>query len=210
MNLRGREITLNPGNLESLIQARLTGEITTGLPAVGPEEEPVDIFVDLAETDKYWREQLQVAAARLLNSQVQDFRPEQWYNTVFLGELCYLAARIGSTAALKPLGTLAGNIKATGLVSPGEDLRLRALRAYVGLLGAVDYPESEADREMLTRALSEPRLAMVALAGLMGVWPKESPQFLERFPASAEHGELLDLSINLAFPSRNSPFTRSR
>lgn len=202
MNIRGQEITLEQLSLEQEIQSRLKGE-RTKLPAASPEEDPADIFVDLAETDKYWRDQLRAAVAKLLSSQVKEFSPDQWFKVGFLGELCYLAARIGSTEALEPLRTLAANSKARGLVSAGEDLRLRALRAYVGLLGATANPQVVANREVLTSALSEPRLATVALAGLIGVWPDETQNFLRQFPANAQHGELLELSLNLAFPSRN-------
>ena len=208
MNIRGQEITLEPSGLEQVIQARLTGG-PTNLPAAAPEEDPVDIFVDLAELDKSWKDQLRTAVAKLLSAQVKEYKPEESSKTTFLGELCYLAARIGSTEALEPLKVLVGNIRATGLVSPGEDLRLRALRSYVGLLGASANPQGVVDAKLLTNSLTEPRLAMVALVGLIGIWPDQAEEYLKQFPADAQHGELLELSINLAFPSKN-PLRRSR
>jgi hypothetical protein len=205
MIIRGQEIFLQPWNLDAqkLIVSRLTGEPETGLPGLSGDEQPVDILVDLADLDQEWRGPLQGAVAGVLRQRVPGFEPDDEAETRLLGELCYLAARIGSTAALVPIGMLAGNVQATGLVAPGEHLRMRALRSYVGLLGATPNSQGVADRAMLMTALLEPPLAVVALTGLIGVWPGERENFLKQLPANAPHGELLEVGIALAFPSQN-------
>jgi hypothetical protein len=97
------------------------------------DEDPADVFVDLAAQSDVWRTAL-AAAARLLEQWVSDFNPGDAERSAALGELCYLAARIGSIASMDPLAQLVSNRNAMDLIAPGEDLRLRALRAFVGLL----------------------------------------------------------------------------
>src|SRR5687768_8660064 len=130
MELRGQQFPFEapPANLGDLIARRLTGASTI-LPAPIRDEDPGDIFVDLAEGSEVWRRELGAAGAKLLASWVDEFRPSDAERLVAVGELCYVMARIGSTAALDPLRRLVSDRRATGLVAPGEDLRLRALRA---------------------------------------------------------------------------------
>ena len=119
-----------------------------------------------------------------------------------LGELCYLAARIESVDAIDPLRILVEDESATGLVAPGEDLRLRALRALVGLLGAAPDSTAYRCRHALIAALTAPRLAVSALIGLVGLWPGEADDFLRRLPPTAAGQDLLNIGIDMAFPKK--------
>ena len=201
VRIRSQEIDSLP-DLMNLIKWRLTG-VPTVLPPLHRDEEPVDVFVDLAELDPRWRDDLQTAVAKLLATEVANVGLEDPSRSHLLGELCYLAARIGSEEALDSLRSLVASERATGLIGPGEDLRLRALRAFVGLLGTAGRMQTNDDRNVLTAALAEPRLAMVALAGLIGLWPDEAETFLRVVSADIQYGELLELSIRLAFPTKN-------
>jgi hypothetical protein len=206
MRLRNFEFGFPLPNLELLIDARLRGaraEFVQMLPPPGRDEDPADIFVDLAESDTAWREGLRAASTQLLLRWVGEFQPADANRVQALGELCYLAARIGNTAALPHLRTLVGRKDATGLLHPGEDLRLRALRALVGLLGAAENVQVIDYRPVLTEALAEPRLALTALVGLIGLWPAETETFLQSLPTNYEHGELLEIGLDLVFPSKN-------
>jgi hypothetical protein len=51
---------------------------------------------------------------------------------------------------------------------------------------------------MLMGLLGEPRLAVVALIGLVGVWPEERNSFEDLLSPSAQGGELLSLGTELA------------
>ncbi len=55
-------------------------------------------------------------------------------------------------------------------------------------------------RGLLEGALEEPRLALTALIGLIGLWPDEAVTFLRRLPPNAESGDLLQIGLELAFP----------
>ena len=201
MNLRGRELTgeLTQENLESLIEQRLTGARTI-LPGPVRDEDLADVFVDLAAESEQWRAALATPAATLLTRWAANFRTSSGPSVAAVGELCYLVARIGSTGSLDPLRKLAGDPRATGMVAPGEDLQLRALRALVGLLGATPRLRATGDRDLLMAALAEPRLAVTAAAGLIGLWPEEREVFLRTLPDVLEWGELLDVAIRTAFP----------
>ena len=88
------------------------------------------------------------------------------------------------------------------MLHPGEDLRLRALRALVGLLGADSNIQVIEYRPVLTEALSEPRLALTALVGLIGLWPEDTETFLQNLPTNMDQGELLEIGLDLVFPAR--------
>lgn len=215
-------------DLIELIRARLISG-RSGLPALHRDEAPVDIFVDLADLYEDWRRELLRAIPNLLSNAVPEFlnkesKENSPAETYFLGELCYLAARINCLDALDMLRALAANERATGLVSATETLRLRALRSMVGLLNAfasttpcvIYQKKNSADeistyrvpeawvpyRRTLFEALNDPRLAVVALAGLIGLWPRERAFFLRSAPAEIEGGEFLEIALNLAFPRR--------
>lgn len=207
MRLRNFEFDFPPPpNLELLLDARLRGaraEYVKILPPPGRDEDLADIFVDLAESDSAWRAALHDASTQLLSRWVPEFQPADANRVQALGELCYLAARIGNTSALPYLRTLVERKDATGLLHPGEDLRLRALRALVGLLGAGGYLNPFDYRPVLTETLAEPRLTLTALVGLIGLWPAETNTFLQSLPRNFDYGELLEIGIDLAFPSKS-------
>ena len=220
MRIRTQEIEFSQEDLANLIRSRLTTATNVPRP-LHRDEEPVDIFVDLADLDETWRNQLRVAVAKLL-AEESTLKSQEPAQINLVGELCYLAARIGCTDARHSLQSLVTNESATGLLNDVEDLRLRALRALVGLLGAFaqtssptirDSPESPTYRipqewapfrDALISALKEPRLAVVALTGLIGLWPREKEAFLQMVvPADIPHGEFLDIGLRLAFPRRS-------
>jgi hypothetical protein len=205
MKRRNFEFDFPPANLEILIDARLRdarGEYASQLPPPAHDEDPADIFVDLAESDMAWRESLRTASTQLLSRWVGEFQQPDPVRVRALGELCYLVARIGNTAAMPQLEMLVSRKESTALLHPGEDLRLRALRALVGLMGsnaalAFQY------RPVLTQSLADPKLALTALVGLIGVWPDETDTFLQQLPRNFDHGELLEVGIDLVFPAKN-------
>lgn len=106
------------------------------------------------------------------------------------------------------VGALAANRRGTAFVAPGEDLRPRALRSYVGLLSLVRNQPPVDYEDILTAALDEPRLIVIALTGLIGMSfrlpPNQAQEYVDslrkRVPPNAPHLELLDVSIELAFP----------
>jgi hypothetical protein len=208
MRLRNQDVDLPGLNLAQAIETRLLGHRDDVLPPPSGGEDPADLFVDLAEKDPDWKASLQAAVAALLSNWIGPPTVEvghRWDDSAklrALGELCYLAARIGSVDAIDPLRILVEEEGATGLVAPGEDLRLRALRALVGLLG--DAPDSVAHkcRHALIAALAEPRLAVSALIGLIGLWPEEANDFLRRLPATAEDADLVKVGVEMAFPNK--------
>ena len=203
MDLRGQEFPFEapPANLGDLIAGRLRGTRTI-LPAPTRDEDPGDIFVDLAERSEVWRRELGTAGAGLLARWVDDLSPSDAGQVAAVGELCYVMARIGSRAALDPLRRLVSDKRATGLVAPGEDLRLRALRALVGLLAAEHPGDQRAYRDVLIDALGEPRLALTSATGLIGLWPEDRDTFLKMLPYNVEHSELLNVAIEIAFLRR--------
>jgi hypothetical protein len=199
--------------LQDLLLSRLLGH-PTDLPALHHDEEPFDIFVDLAERDEDWRASLRSAVAKVLEMESRpDFGRQHFVSrgdagTQLMGNLCYLAARIGSTEAIPMVGALAANRRGTAFVAPGEDLRPRALRSYVGLLSLVRNQPPVDYEDILTAALDEPRLIVIALTGLIGMSfrlpPNQAQEYVDslrkRVPPNAPHLELLDVSIELAFP----------
>jgi hypothetical protein len=201
MRLRNQDLDLSELNLAQAIETRLLGLRDDVFPPPSGGEDPADLFVDLAEKDSDWKARLQVEVANLLFS----WPGHGWDDSVrlrALGELCYLAARIGSVAAIDPIRMLVEDKRATGLVAPGEDLRLRALRALVGLLGDAPAAAAIRCRPALMAALTEPRLAVTALIGLLGLWPNEADDFHRRFPATADGADLVQVGIEMAFPNR--------
>jgi hypothetical protein len=54
----------------------------------------------------------------------------------------------------------------------------------------------------LIAALAEPRLAVSALIGLIGLWPEEADDFLRRLPATAEDADLVKVGVEMAFPNK--------
>jgi hypothetical protein len=195
VRLRGRELPIDvpPPDVASLVAAHLRGKGTILPPASG-DENPADIFVDLATLSGAWRSVLQSEAASVLRAWVADLGGNDPAFVAAVGELCYLVARIGSPAALEPLQRLVENPRATGLVAPGEDLRLRSLRALVGLLGAGAAGNPGDYRPLLEQTLTEPGLAVTAAVGLIALWPGERAAFLRRLPSSLDV-ELVDVGL---------------
>jgi hypothetical protein len=205
MKIRNFEFEFLPANLALLIDARLRNarsEYAGQLPPLSPDEDPADIFIDLAESDTGWREGLRAASTQLLSRWVAEFEQPDPDHVRALGELCYLVARIGSTDAMPHLQALVTRKESTALLHPGEDLRLRALRALVGLMGT-DGARIFEYRPLLMQSLADPRLALTALVGLIGIWPAETDMFLQQLPGNFDHGELLEAGIDLVFPARN-------
>ena len=204
MVLRNFEITDRPREIDALVEARLRGDIggyAGQLPPLGRDEDPADIFIDLAHTSDSWMEALQATTPGLMATWLEQFQPAGENLAQALGELCYLAARVWITNCLPQLAALARRPDATVLQRPGEDLQLRALRSLVGLLEEAGDRAFEY-RGLLEGALEEPRLALTALIGLIGVWPDEAVTFLRRLPPNADSGDLLQIGLELAFPRR--------
>ena len=217
MRIRTQEIDPPPPDLIDLVRARLTSG-TKRLPPLYHDEEPVDIFVDLADLYEDWRRDLLRAVPELLSKEVNNV-PDNHIQIYFLAELCYLAARIGCLDALPMLRALVTDERSTIPISEVESLRLRALRSMVGLLGLrasttspLEYLKDSRSyrvpddwgpyREVLFFSLNDPRLAVVALTGLIGLWPREREFFLRSTSAEIEGGEYLEIALSFAFPRR--------
>jgi len=187
------------GEAVAVLRQRLyTPERPELLPALSRDEEPADIFVDLVEHNP------QSSLASLLRQACQILltemagRPHLTYSSQ-TGELCYLAARIGSLESVPALRTLVEHHEAPlAMVQTGENLRVRALRCLVGLLGSAPASRDEF-QGFFERFLTEPGCELVALTGLLGLWPESRSEILSRLPAGFHLDEtLLKASLTVA------------
>jgi len=103
-----------------------------------------------------------------------------------IGELCFLAFRMGAAEAIEPLTVLAGREDTVPLiVRRGENLRMRALRFLVGLLKAnPDRLDRARYQPLLERCLASPGCEHTALVALIGFgwWPKSKEEFVPMLP----------------------------
>jgi hypothetical protein len=167
---------LDPEQVAGVIAARIRESEGLPLPRLSRDERPVDIFVDIVEYggDEALSTHLREAGARLLARMVEDSAGRNLLpNVASLSELCYLSARIGALDALESLRALSSREDAAvPTPASGEDLRLRALRCMVGLLGShPDRSDRDRYREVLERCLDVPGYELIALTGLVGLWP---------------------------------------
>jgi hypothetical protein len=185
---------LTAGEISQIMIARLERQRTleNGLPPCQRDEEPVDIFVDVmmgapnetfAEKIRFaCQDALRVAFSESLGADV-------------MGNLCYLAAAIGAVEALDYIRLIASDEKFDqSLLADGESVRSRALRALVGLLA--QRPSHDATiKTLFLNLLPSPEYRLLALTGLVGLWPQEREAFLAMVPGAQIDDR--DLNINL-------------
>lgn len=165
--------------LMSTISERIHGRATMGLPPLMKEEEPTSIFVDAVDYggDETLNRELRSVCGIML----KDVCRSGVADKALAGELCYLAAAINSTEALSPLSCLAAQANASDIELPsGQDLRVSALRALVGLLASSreSLGSLQSYRPLLEYCLGQPRCQFLALTGLVGLWPESKATFV--------------------------------
>jgi hypothetical protein len=99
-----------------------------------------------------------------------------------VGEICSLSAVLDAEQAIKPLIVLVANTDLSNVrLSDDEDLRLRALRSLVGLLGAHRSVEDAGELQtVLESLLGDKRYELLALAALVGLSPERRSELLAR------------------------------
>src|SRR5205807_2213031 len=131
-------------------------------------EDPTDIFIDVIDfgNSSELSNSLRSACGNLLKEKIEPLGDPQ-----AVGELCYLAARIGAEEAISPLTTLAQQEAAAHILFGGEELRFRALRSLAGLLALRPTKADDQHRKLFKKCLHEPAYQMIALTAILGLWP---------------------------------------
>ena len=188
---------LEPKRFPEVVLARIRGTGDLPLPRLARDEKPVDIFVDVAErgSTPHVADSLRAASATLLGEFVGG---DLVSHAPVVSELCYLAARIGSFQALDALRILAQREDAAmPTPTPGEDLRLRALRCLVGLLGSAPrLPDPERFKAVLEQCAQSPNYKLIAMTGLIGMWPEYKNR--GELPSLGIDEALLNVSLTVA------------
>ena len=170
--------------LQRIVSARLAGSPVEELPRRGRDEDPADIFIDIAgwlrEQKRPWP-QLAEACARLaqewaeINATQVRVRPEP------LGELHFLCARIGAVEAREGIARVVTRPDLRGiLLQSGEGLQLRALRCLAGLLALVPPDERQRFLGLFIEALAVPNQLPAALTALLAFDPDQRLSHFER------------------------------
>lgn len=182
--LASRISVLKTEYLQRIVSARLAGSPVKELPQRGRDEDPADIFIDIAEwlrEQKHPWPQLAEACTRLakewaeMNATQVRVRPEQ------LGELHFLCARIGAVEAREGIARVVTRPDLRGiLLQSGEGLQLRALRCLAGLLARVQPDERQRFLGLFIDALAVPNQLPAALTALLAFDPDQGQSHLER------------------------------
>ncbi len=186
--------SLSSQEISRLITARLARrfEEEGGLPPCQKDEEPTAIFVDVIKfaQDSSLANNLRFACVQALRRIGFDPSP----NAELLGDLCYLAAAIDARESVDVLPTFIENPAIGELrLGNGETIRLRALRSLIGLLAAAPC-RSPGLKALLEELLEHQRYRMLALTGLIGLWPEERG----RYSLAGIDENLLRLNLELA------------
>src|SRR5205807_7193424 len=168
---------LRAEDIASLVIARLARDTANqrGLPACRQAEEPTSIFIDVIrfETGYAIAEKLRFGTLQALRKVGAQDAPDAGV----LGDLCYLAAAIGAHESIDVLPAIIRRPDSEHLTLwTGETIRCHALRALIGLLA--DSRCRSAEIKALLRELClDPRYRVLALTGLIGLWPDEAHQY---------------------------------
>jgi hypothetical protein len=184
-------------HLASLIVRRLEGGIIAELPGVVRDEEPRSVFIELAAVNPQLCESLQRAVVQLLDhiaSQSVFEKPN------VAGEICCLCTLLDASRGIDPLAKLVSrDDTALALLPDGEDLRLRALRSLVGLLGDRHATQPEASlATVFEHLLGDPKCGLLSLTALVGLWPERRSEFVRRSLLSPSDESRLDISLRWA------------
>jgi hypothetical protein len=156
-----------------LIVARLARDAAheRGLPPCRQTEEPTSIFLDVIRfnNDESVAKKLRFGTQEALRNMALQPAPDP----DVLGDLCYLAAAIGAFESIDTLTLIIKREDSEQLrIATGERIRQRALRALIGLL-AVEPKRSPNLKELLQKLSADPQHRILALTGLVGLWPEE-------------------------------------
>lgn len=164
--------------LACVIVRRLGGKAVEQLPPMARDEEPRSIFIEIARFQPKLRETLRGALVQLLRQAAY----REIEDPLIVGEICTLSAVLDAEQAMCPLVVLISNGDLSNVrLSDHEDLRLRALRSLVGLLGAHRSVEDAGElRTAMESLLGDKRYELLALAALVGLWPERRPELLGR------------------------------
>jgi hypothetical protein len=173
-------LTDDSTTVRQVVWDRLRQDPSDRLPRMERSEFPADIFVDTVSAVKgtesqYIAQSVRKACADLLAEQV---RALDFTDLSALGELIYLAARVESGAAVKPLTELLAHPQARRYFRSSETLSERTMRALVGIL--VSHPNlvTEEHRQRFRDVLFEPSCTELALVGLIGFFHESREQLL--------------------------------
>jgi hypothetical protein len=180
--------------LACVIIRRLGGEAVEQLPPVARDEQPRSIFIEIARSKPKLRETLRTALVHLLRHAAD----REIEDPLIVGEICSLSAVLDAEQAVKPLIVLVASSDLSNVrLSEDEDLRLRALRSLVGLLGAHRSLEDAGELErVLESLLGDKRYELLALAALVGLCPERRSELLGR--AAVTDVSELDLILEWA------------
>jgi len=170
---------------------RLESRSVDGLDGPLKDEAPSDIFIDVTKYggNKALIQRLRQAAVSLLTRLASQPSLD---HIQALGDICHMSTALGARDATLPLAHLMERKEAADALLPnGEDLRLRALRCVVGLLGAgLTAAPREAFQPSFESLLNNPKYRLLALIGLVGLWPERRTQFLARTSGGVSESEL--------------------
>lgn len=169
----------NVSELADLIVKRLEGHFIRDLPGPVRDEEPRAIFVEIAKagSNPQLAENLRRAVADLLRA----MSSQELSRSQVIGDVCYLCTALGASDAINPLATLVSrDDTALAHLKDCEDLRLRALRSLVGLLGWHQPSDPDPQLEHLfERLLHDPKYELLSLTALVGLWPERRIEFID-------------------------------
>lgn len=168
--------------LDRIVRARILLLPTNELPPLGRDEEPTDVFIDLADwlrhRDRTWTRLNEVCAA-LADSwgDMIEVRTEPQY----VGELHYFCARIGAVDARRGVARVIRRSDLRGVLLPGgEGLQLRSLRCLAGLLARVSRKQREQFLGDFVEALDVPQHLPIALTALATFDPERTADYVSR------------------------------
>jgi hypothetical protein len=201
--LASRLYELDFERLDRIVRARILLLQTEELPKPGRDEDPTDVFIDLADwlrrRDLRWT-RLDEVCARLADewAGVIELRTEPQY----VGELHFLCARVGAVDARRGIARVIRRDDLRGVLLPsGEGLQQRSLRCLAGLLALVSPGQREEYLGDFAEALAVPQHLPIALTALAAFDPERREGYIararERWPLHV--GRILDdLERNVA------------
>jgi hypothetical protein len=196
--------TLDTSEVSQVMVARLAcqRDRERGLPPRERDEDPAAIFIDVIRctSDLEFANKLRFSCVDALRQVSFEAAP----SPDVLGSLCYLAAAM---RALEALDVLPGMVTRNGseqmLLRDGEPVRSRALRALIGLLACDPARASQTARSFDLRGLfenllAEPKYQILALTGLIGLWPNRRQEFINMLPLGQVELRRVNVSLELA------------
>jgi hypothetical protein len=184
---------LDVNGTAAAIRSRLTdGPEKFGLPPLQPQEDRVDIFVQVYEYGNNGEVRRRLSAGCVLL--LDDRSLGLWE----LGEVSYLSARIQASNAIGPLLRIARELR--WAPSLAENSLVRMLGSLVGLLGAVKdiSPQTAlAAKEVFESCLNLKSCTFLAVTGLVGLWPEDRERLLAEVAGLIDE-ERLDVNLTVA------------